>query len=404
MDLREFIAQLTAGKDGRDWSDARFIGSKAALDLAAGAASGKSSTPEELARKKEICGLLNQIPVFTLLEPGGTVLACPDENGKPFIPWLLDGEKAKEMRDAALRQGRAGITLRCEPLGDILAILLGWKSQTSKAAMRVTSYPDAYALLMKSLEGKPKQQELESRDWLVPAFCCPELDSAAAKTCFLSHYDLLSFLAKKRGAEAKSAGDGATSGAASGADENKQGAQVDCHELCDVMLKMLSGDEEWANVRFVGPSNAREALELMRELKEDSQVNPPALDSAESPESPESPKSPESPTEAPAGSGGDAEEDPAMVGEPIEPDVHVPDNITESSSEMFRVKEVAKPLIPRVLIALAILIALIALAMGWLASVERMQPTGVGGQAFDERGPSIPADPAEPSFNNPNKP
>ena len=380
VDLREFIKRLREGKDGRDWSDALFIGSKAALELAAAErpqkSSEASSTPEELERKKEICSLLNQIPVFTLVDPGGSVLACPDEKGKPFIPWVLDGSRAKEMRDSALRQGRAGTSLVTQPLGDIAAILLGWKSQTSTAAMRVTSYPEAYALLMKSVEGSPKGKELASRDWLVPAFACAELDTPSARTVFLSHHDLLSLLKKKR--EAATSGSD-ESEAPTDADENGKSIQLAVYELCDIMVKMLKGDPEWASVRFIGPSNAREALELIRELKEDSQIEPPPLESADvSNEAP--------PTLS-------AQEEAEMAVEPSEPDAQAPD-VADRASDMFRTKEAPKSAIPRVLVTLAILAALIALVMGWLSSAEGAVPAvTINDEPFDETStPSMPTD------------
>lgn len=120
-----------------DWANFIFIGAKASLELAAavsaGGKEGKAegrSNPTVIARKQQICAQLNSIPAFTLVSASGAVLAAPDAEGKPFIPWMTDGPHAKKLLASAHAQGQTTVRLATQPLGDMLAIAIGWKVRT----------------------------------------------------------------------------------------------------------------------------------------------------------------------------------------------------------------------------------------------------------------------------------
>lgn len=287
VDLLTCVMQMMGRKDAADdldWSRVVVIGSKAALELAATlapAAGSETAVPasasyanrQALARKQQLCAKLNGIPVFALVLPGGSLLACPDENGKPFLPWVVDGPKAVAMRDSAIAQGQKQVALVAQPLGDILAVLLGWKSQTSPAAMRITSYAEAYQLLMRSVHGTPLEKKWMSRDWLVPVFWCNELNIGKRRTVYLHHLDMITAHKKFRAERAAAAAaDGSASGSATTTEEDP--CKLACFELADLMTAAFSGVEEWQDVVFVGPTNA---IELTSFLNNQSQEPPPPL-------------------------------------------------------------------------------------------------------------------------------
>lgn len=111
-DLLTLVRRMHTTEE-EEWSTYAIMGSRAALELAkelgegtAGPAAGGSepaSTEEQIKRKQQICAMLSEIPVFTLHDGNGGVLARPDDQGKPFIPWFLDGTMATE----TLRGARA---------------------------------------------------------------------------------------------------------------------------------------------------------------------------------------------------------------------------------------------------------------------------------------------------------
>jgi len=410
IDLLELMMRMTGRShpdDGIDWCSVRLIGSRASLELATSLApavgdddDASEPTAEEfeakraaIARKRQICEALNSIPVFTLVAEGGAVLACPDEEGKPFIPWVVDGVKATQMKDSAVAQGNAGIKLFAQPLGDILAILIGWKAQTSKANMRISTYGEAYALLMKSVSGTKQEASLRKREWLVPVFYCADLTVDGKRLVFLHHADLLNAYSRhkkqtkepQQGAQTAST-DGAagasTDGEAStstdsggdGAAEAAADCKIECYELCEMVLAMFAGAPEWQNVQFIGPLNAREVKAVQKRTPGPGE-EPPPLDTSDTSNA-AALEEPVEPVAAPHGATDEAE-----TAEPAVAPAAVPEERT-----FYTPNEKAPSKVPY-LFLLAFVIGLVAVCASYYLEME---------EAVDPEALTTPAPQGEP--------
>lgn len=283
--LLELVEAMRTDDDS-EWSAFLFVGARSSIALAmecnprkkegGGGEGGPPSTaagePEEkekegggglLERKKEIVGLLNSIPTFTMVNGKGEVFMRVDpQSRQQYIPWILDGAHALRSLEALHAQGKVSARLCTQSFGEIFAILADWKHSGTPAEMRLFSYAEGEALYARAVAGTPKAEEMAARSWRVPVFYCRAMFTEAKKFVFFNHNDLIAAHRKKlladRAAKAAAEDDGAA------AEEGESKLQLAIIELMELVGMIVRGSEEWSNVVFVGPSSAKQALEAIR--------------------------------------------------------------------------------------------------------------------------------------------
>ena len=120
---------------------------------------GGSPAPDELGRQRTLVGLLDAVPVFTLVGKGGGVFMRHDaESGERYVPWMVDGHFALQTLSLAHERGHTHARLTAQPLGATLASALGWATDADTPAasappVRLLSYAEGEAMFARALSG-----------------------------------------------------------------------------------------------------------------------------------------------------------------------------------------------------------------------------------------------------------
>ena len=205
--------------------------------------SAKSAAPEKAAlTKHQIIEKLNAIPTFCILNGDSNIVATEEPQGAGEVcTWFTDPDDARSMLTSAKEQNvdvAAGLHLGVTPLGLAFALAMGWAESLFVGEMRLQGKYDVVTHMTDALCDQMSSQGMPSCGWVLPTFCCDELQSPTMSPIFLSRADLVAaWVASGRSRES--------------VPENL--AVIELHVL---VAQMQTDAFAWSTVHFVGSARA----------------------------------------------------------------------------------------------------------------------------------------------------
>ena len=251
-------ARAPASSDDEILDAAIAANKQAAAEAAAVAASPATASASEdpsaakpaALTRQDIISKLNAVPTFCVLNGDSNIVAMEDPDGAGEVcTWFTDAEDARRMLASAKEQNpdvAAELHLGVTPLGLALALALGWAESLFVGELRLQGKPEVVGPMTAALRGQVEAQGEAPGGWVLPTFCCDELQSPTIMPVFLSRADLVA------------------AWVASGRSRETVPAQLAVIELRVLVAQMQTDAFAWSTVVFVGSPRA---ADLVREAK-----------------------------------------------------------------------------------------------------------------------------------------